>query len=69
MEQHSTLVGVVQRRISSIKVIQNWWNKGNVTSALNALSMMNDTSIVMDVLNNTFAENQKVDALNYENIA
>lgn len=31
--------------------------------------MMNDTSIVMDVINNTFAENQKVDMLNYENIA
>jgi hypothetical protein len=31
--------------------------------------MMNDTSIVMDVLNNTFAENQKIDSLNYENIA
>ena len=69
MEQHSTLVGVVQRRISSIKMILNWWNKGNITSALNALSMMNDTSIVMDVLNNTFAENQKIDSLNYESIA
>ena len=57
MESHSTLVGVIQRRMSSIKVILNWWNKGNITSALNALSMMNDTSIVMDVLNNTFAEN------------
>jgi hypothetical protein len=31
--------------------------------------MMNDQSIVMDVLNNTFAENQKIDVLNYENIA
>jgi con80 domain of Katanin len=31
--------------------------------------MMNDQSIVMDVLNNTFSENQKVEALNYENIA
>ena len=30
---------------------------------------MNDASIVMDVLNNTFAENQRVDSLNYENIA
>lgn len=30
---------------------------------------MNDTSIVMDVLNNTFAENLKIDSLNYENIA
>lgn len=31
--------------------------------------MMNDPSIVMDVLNNTFAENIKVESLNYENIA
>ena len=57
MESHSTLVGVIQRRMSSIKVILNWWSKGNITSAINALNMMNDTSIVMDVLNNTFAEN------------
>ena len=57
MEQHTTLVGVVQRRMSSIKVILNWWNKGNITSAINALNMMNDMSVVMDVLNNTFAEN------------
>ena len=57
MEQHTTLVGVLQRRVSSIKTILNWWNKGSITSALNALSMMNDTSIIMDVLNNTFAEN------------
>lgn len=57
MEQHETLIGVMQRRISNIKVVQNWWNKNSITSALNALSMMNDTSIVMDVLNNTFAEN------------
>lgn len=56
LEQHTTLVGVMQRRLSSIKMILNWWNKGSITSALNALSMMNDTSIVMDVLNNTFAD-------------
>lgn len=31
--------------------------------------MMNDTSVMMDVLNNTFAENLKVDILNYENIS
>ena len=62
-------MGVVQRRMSSIKVILNWWNKGNITSAINALNMMNDMSVVMDVLNNTFAENQRIDMLNYENIA
>jgi hypothetical protein len=55
--------------MSSIKVILNWWNKGNITSAINALNMMNDMSVVMDVLNNTFAENQRIDMLNYENIA
>lgn len=69
MEQHNTLVGVVQRRISSIKVIQNWWSKNNIASAINALNMMNDQSIVMDVLNNTFAENQKIEALSYDNIS
>lgn len=57
MEQHATLVGVISRRMSSIKVILNWWNKGNVTSAINALNMMNDNSVIMDVLNNTFADN------------
>ncbi len=31
--------------------------------------MMNDASIVMDVLNHTFAEGQKIEILNYENIA
>ncbi len=30
---------------------------------------MSDTSIVMDLLNNTFAENLKIETLNYENIA
>lgn len=31
--------------------------------------MMNDASVVMDILNNTFAENLKIDSLNFENIA
>jgi hypothetical protein len=43
--------------MGSIKVILNWWNKGNITSAINALNMMNDQSVVMDVLNNTFGDN------------
>ncbi len=63
------MLGVIQRRMSSIKVILNWWNKGNVTSAINALNMMNDNSVIMDVLNNTFADNQRIDMLNYENVA
>ena len=37
MEQHLTVVSVMQRRIDQVKVIMNWWNKGNITSAINAL--------------------------------
>eukprot|EP00347_Sterkiella_histriomuscorum_P009360 403341515 len=69
MGNHATLVSVMQRRTNQVNIIQNWWTKGNITSAINALNMMNDTSTVMDVVNNTFAENQKVDILNYENIS
>jgi len=69
MDQHTTLLSVISRRMGSIKVILNWWNKGNITSAINALNMMNDQSVVMDVLNNTFAEGQKIDMLNFGDVA
>lgn len=69
MEQHGTFLGVMQKRLSNIKVVQNYWIKGSITSALNALSMMNDNSMVMDLLNSTFADNLRIDNLNYENIA
>ena len=57
MEQHSVMVSVMQRRLDQVKVIMNWWQKGNITSAINALSMQNDLSVAMDVLNSTFAKN------------
>lgn len=68
MAQHSVMVSVMQRRLDQIKVIMNWWAKGNITSAINALSMQNDLSVAMDVLNATFAKNQRIDLLNYDNI-
>lgn len=69
MEQHSIIVGVLKRRMQSLQVIQSWWSKGNLGTALNSLAMMKDDSITMDVLNNNFAENQKIDSLNYDLIA
>ena len=69
MEQHPTLIGVLNRRVSSIKVVHAYWSKGNIYSALNALTMMNDPSIVMDVLNNAFALGVNIECLNYDNIA
>ena len=62
------MVGVIGRRISSIKVILSWWSKGNITSAINALGMMNDISIVTDVINATFANNIKIELLTYDNL-
>ena len=69
MESHPTIMGVTSRRLSSIKVILNWWTKGNISSAINALSMMQDLSVIMDVINHTFADNQKIQCLNYDNIS
>lgn len=54
-QHHTTLIGVISRRADQVKVIINWWNKGDVTSAINALSMQNDLSVSMDVLSVTFA--------------
>lgn len=59
----------MQRRSGSIKAILNYWQNGSVTSAINALNMMNDPCVVMDVLNSTFAKNLRIEMLNYENVA
>jgi len=69
MEQHTTVVGVVNRRMNSIRVILNYWKKGDFNSVINCLGMMNDNSVVMDVINSTFADNQKVEMLNFDNVA
>lgn len=61
MQQHTTVVGVVQRRIQQIGVIMKWWNKNDIPSAINALNLMQDMSVTMDVLNNTFAEGYRVE--------
>jgi len=54
--EHMNYVGVLQRRIQSVKTVMNYWQKGDIMAAINALNMMNDLSVVMDILNNTFAE-------------
>jgi hypothetical protein len=46
-----------------------YWKTGNVASAINALNMMNDLSVTMDVINSTFAKGLKVQMLNMENVA
>jgi hypothetical protein len=63
------MIGVIQRRAGSIKAILNYWQNGSVSSAINALNMINDPCVAMDVLNCTFAKDLRIDMLNYENVA
>jgi hypothetical protein len=39
-----------------------------MTPAINALNMMDDPSVAMDVLNWTFAKNQRIQMLSFENV-
>jgi hypothetical protein len=67
MERHTTFNGVMQRRSANIKVVMNYILKQNdITSALNALSMIKDPTVSMDILNSTFAKNKRMDMLNFE---
>jgi hypothetical protein len=72
MEQHNTLISVISRRMGNINVILNYWKKNDITTAINALTMQQnqcDISVVMDFLNNSFAEGSRIDMLNFDNIA
>lgn len=70
MERHSTFNGVMQRRSANIKVVMSYILKqNNLVSALNALNMIKDPTVSMDILNSTFAKNKRMDMLNFEKIA
>ena len=40
-----------------------------MSAAINSLNMLKDPTVTMDVLNSTFAQNKRLDLLNYERIA
>ena len=69
MERHSTFNGVMQRRSANIKVVMSYILKqNNLVSALNALNMIKDPTVSMDILNSTFAKNKRMEMLNFEKI-
>lgn len=49
-ENHTNFLSMVQRRSENINLILKWWEAGNMSAALNGLSMMNDISVTADVL-------------------
>lgn len=69
MERHTTFNGVMQRRSANIKVVMNYIiQKNDIGHALNALSMIKDPTVSMDILNSTFAKNKRLDMLNFEKV-
>lgn len=70
MDRHTTFNGVMQRRIANIKVVMNYILRENdIGHALNALSMIKDPTVSMDILNSTFAKNKRMEMLNFEKVA
>jgi hypothetical protein len=56
IKENKTMLSIMNKRRMSILAIINWWNKGNVDSAINALTSKRDTSLVMDFFNYAFVK-------------
>ena len=52
-----------------MQTIIDYWQSRGVSSALNAMHMMNEPCVTMDVLSNTFAKNSRIEMLNYGHVA
>jgi hypothetical protein len=49
-------------------VLLNFWKKGSFGPVLNAFNMNKDPPIIMDMINETFAQGRKMEMLNYDYI-
>ena len=68
MDKHDTFKSVMQRRISNVKVVQNYIINSDLVSALNSMNMIKDPTVSMDILNSTFAKGKRLDMLNFEKV-
>jgi len=66
MDKHFTFTNLMQNRISNIKVPMDHIMRNDLQAALNCLSMKNDETLIMDILNATFAKNKRIEMLNFE---
>jgi len=48
--------------------VGKYWAKKDMNSAVNAISMAKDQSVVIDILGATFAENVKVETLSLDQV-
>jgi hypothetical protein len=49
-DQHQSIKSVIAKRFNSIKMVSNWWTKSDFSSAINALNLMKDSSVINDFL-------------------
>eukprot|EP00850_Spirogloea_muscicola_P017952 SM000159S01783 [mRNA] locus=s159:183873:188645:+ [translate_table: standard] len=50
LEKHDLVSGVLQGRLTKLKVIRSFWSKGDLKGAAEAMERMQDDAIVVDVL-------------------
>ena len=56
----------MQARLENISTVMNYILKNNdMQAAINAINMIKDTSVTMDILNSTFAKGKRMDMLNF----
>ena len=69
MQKHTTFQNVMQLRLDNNRSVMNYIIQNNdMAAALNALRMIKDATVTMDILNSTFAKNKRMDMLNFQKI-
>lgn len=61
-------MAIVNKRQDHITVILKYWNQGDITSALSAINMMNDPSVIMDVFSSTFADGLCMESITLDHV-
>ena len=56
----------MQKRLDNTTTVMNYMLKNDdMQSAINALNMIKDQTVTMDILSSTFAKNKRMDMLNF----
>jgi con80 domain of Katanin len=50
-----------------MKAVLKWWHQQNIPSTINALTQINDLSVLNDFMSDKFADNKKLEVLTIEN--
>jgi len=70
MNDNKTMLSIMNKRTNNLQLLIRWWKKGNIDSAINAISSRRDTSLVVDFFNYAFVkENKNLEKITMENSA